>query len=283
MSRFQAIAPITAASTVFGVARPVSMIPLPTVFATAVVANAPTRFAIAAIRTAMRGESARVETDVATAFAVSWKPFVKSNASATTIVTTSSVIGYRFLTRIASRTSAAFSQASTASSSCSWMSFQRMIVSGSAPGAEEVGDRLAREPVALVLELAQRGELPLRVLEPLEPLDRLVQPRRRAMDHLGLLARLLRHVPNLVRVDVVGRLVDVVADVVDHRREPVHVVPVEGRHERPVEEVDHLVRQPVAFVLELADVAQLLPALGPVVQQVDEDARDVAARWPRPG
>ena len=54
------------------------MIPLPTVFATAVVANAPARFAIAAIRTARRGDSARVDTDVATAFAVSWKPFVKS-------------------------------------------------------------------------------------------------------------------------------------------------------------------------------------------------------------
>ena len=56
------------------------MIPWPTVFATAVVANAPARFAIAAISTASRGESARVETEVATAFAVSWKPFVKSNA-----------------------------------------------------------------------------------------------------------------------------------------------------------------------------------------------------------
>ena len=71
------------------------MIPLPTVFATAVVTNAPARFAIAAISTASRGDSARVETEVATAFAVSWKPFVKSNASATTIVMTSSVTGYR--------------------------------------------------------------------------------------------------------------------------------------------------------------------------------------------
>ena len=65
----------------------------------------------------------------------------------------------RFLTRIASSTSAAFSQASTASSICSWMSFQRMIVSGSCARAEELGDRLAREPVALVLELAQRDQL----------------------------------------------------------------------------------------------------------------------------
>ena len=39
------IAPRSAASTVFSVARPVSMIPLPTVFATAVVTNAPARFA----------------------------------------------------------------------------------------------------------------------------------------------------------------------------------------------------------------------------------------------
>ena len=38
------------------------MIPFPTVFATAVVTNAPARFAIAAISTASRGESARVET-----------------------------------------------------------------------------------------------------------------------------------------------------------------------------------------------------------------------------
>src|SRR5690348_12886660 len=77
VSRFQAIAPTTAARTVFGVASPDSITPLPTVFATAVVTNAPARFATAAIRTARRGDSARVETDVATAFAVSWNPFVK--------------------------------------------------------------------------------------------------------------------------------------------------------------------------------------------------------------
>src|SRR5207244_1759918 len=86
--RFQVIAPISAASTVCVVARPESMMPLPTVFATAVVTNAPARFAPAAIATARRGESARVETEVATAFAVSWKPLVKSNPSATTTTTT---------------------------------------------------------------------------------------------------------------------------------------------------------------------------------------------------
>src|SRR5947208_10338625 len=82
------MAPKSAASTVFWSARPVSMIPLPTVFATAVVTKAPARFATAAMSTAIRGVSARVETEVATALAVSWNPFVKSKPSATTITTT---------------------------------------------------------------------------------------------------------------------------------------------------------------------------------------------------
>jgi hypothetical protein len=66
VSRFHTIAPSSAASTVWSVARPVSMIPLPTVFATAVVTNAPARFAAADTATAARGESARVPTHVAT-------------------------------------------------------------------------------------------------------------------------------------------------------------------------------------------------------------------------
>src|SRR5512132_2752579 len=90
--RFQTIAPMTAASTVVSVASPVSMIPSPTVLATAVVTNAPARFATAAMNTATRGVNARVETDVATAFAVSWNPFVKSKPSATTIVMISSAV-----------------------------------------------------------------------------------------------------------------------------------------------------------------------------------------------
>jgi hypothetical protein len=64
--RFHAIAPSSAASTVWSFARPVSMSPLPTVFATAVVTKAPARFAAAETSTAGRGESARVPTHVAT-------------------------------------------------------------------------------------------------------------------------------------------------------------------------------------------------------------------------
>src|SRR4051794_21724077 len=56
--------------------------PFATVAATSSEMNAPTKFSIAASPTAMRGGRARVEIDVATTFAVSWNPFVKSNASA---------------------------------------------------------------------------------------------------------------------------------------------------------------------------------------------------------
>ena len=44
--------------------------------------KAPTKLRIAAKATATRGAIARVEIEVATTLAVSWKPFVKSNASA---------------------------------------------------------------------------------------------------------------------------------------------------------------------------------------------------------
>ena len=59
--------------------------PFATVAATWSERNAPTKFRIAAMPTASRGGSARVEIDVATTFAVSWKPLVKSNASAVAI------------------------------------------------------------------------------------------------------------------------------------------------------------------------------------------------------
>src|ERR687889_340046 len=59
-----------------------------TVAATFSEMNAPAKFRTADSATAKRGDIARVETEVAIAFAVSWKPFVKSNASAVTTTIT---------------------------------------------------------------------------------------------------------------------------------------------------------------------------------------------------
>ena len=57
--------------TVICVMLPVSTIPAPTVFATAVPDRAPKRLRIAAIVTAVRGDRTLVDTDVAMALAVS--------------------------------------------------------------------------------------------------------------------------------------------------------------------------------------------------------------------
>ena len=82
------------------------------------------------------------------------------------------------------------------------------------------------------------------------------------MDHLRLRARLWADLADPVAQDVPRRLVDVVADVVERARELVHVVTVERRHERAVEQRDDLVGEPVAMVLELLDVAAQRVVLG---------------------
>ena len=78
VSRFQAIAPTSAAKTTTRLLLPSgsSMIPEPTVLATFAPRNEPSRLNTAAMASATRGVSARVDTDVAIAFAASWKPLV---------------------------------------------------------------------------------------------------------------------------------------------------------------------------------------------------------------
>lgn len=71
--RFQTIAPTSAAKRIHMPVAPVgvSIRPLLTVLATPLPRKAPARFITAAIASAARGVSARVETDVAIAFAES--------------------------------------------------------------------------------------------------------------------------------------------------------------------------------------------------------------------
>jgi hypothetical protein len=88
VTRFQVIAPTRPARMTLSVTASGSTIPFAIVAATLSETKAPAKLRIAATRTAARGESARVETDVAIAFAVSWKPFVKSKKRATTTTAT---------------------------------------------------------------------------------------------------------------------------------------------------------------------------------------------------
>ncbi len=84
VSRFQRIAPTRAAKMTSGRMPVSSTRPLEIVFATSTERKAPTRLRTADMATAIFGFRAPVEMVVAIAFAVSWKPFVKSNARAVT-------------------------------------------------------------------------------------------------------------------------------------------------------------------------------------------------------
>ena len=72
--RFHTIAPRSAAATIACVVLASLTRPAPIVLATAVPANAPMKLNAVAMAMAYAGRSARVATEVAMAFAVSWKP-----------------------------------------------------------------------------------------------------------------------------------------------------------------------------------------------------------------
>src|SRR3954454_9659947 len=82
VTRFHTIAPTSPAKTTVSVISPASTMPLAIVAATWSDRKAPTKFRIDAPPTAILGGRARVEIDVETTLAVSWKPLVKSKASA---------------------------------------------------------------------------------------------------------------------------------------------------------------------------------------------------------
>ena len=67
-----------------------------------------------------------------------------------------------------------------------------------------------------------------------------------------------------------------VADVVECAGEPIHVVAVERRHERAVEQVDDLVSEPVALVLGVLDVPrERVAVVRETVEQPYEQPRDL--------
>src|SRR5882672_2275940 len=87
VSRFQKMAPISAARITQRSIAPGATTPLPTVAATLTPnPNAATKLKKAAQATATLGVSVPVDTTVATELAASWKPFRKSNTSATATI-----------------------------------------------------------------------------------------------------------------------------------------------------------------------------------------------------
>ena len=134
------IAPIRPAKITVVVMSAGSTTSLATVAATSSEMNAPAKLRTAANPTASRGGIARVEIEVATTLAVSWKPLVKSKASAVAttrprIRSPSDTRAHAFLMTMPSRMCATDSVASTARSSLRKMSRQRITNIGSMPFA----------------------------------------------------------------------------------------------------------------------------------------------------
>src|SRR3954454_5692761 len=227
VARFQAIAPIRPANTVSSVIVPASTIPLAIVAATCSDRNAPTKFSVDDMATATRGDIARVETDVAIAFAVSWKPLVKSKASAvaTTITRTTSspmqvvlpasaVLDHDALERVR-HVLAGVDGLFEALEDVLPANHDHRID----PVVEERGDRVAARAVAVVLQAVDLDRVVRHVLEVAQPRHGLGDLARGLEQDVRHPLRLLHRRLDLVEAEVVGDLVDQVDDVVEVGRE----------------------------------------------------------------
>src|SRR4051812_29542717 len=222
VARFHAIAPTRPAKTTVVVTAAGSTIPEPTVAATFSEMNAPAKFSTADRATAKRGDMARVDTEVAIAFAVSWKPFVKSNASAVTTT----------ITRMTSLPMPVFFQGSGVLDHDALERVRHVLagVDGFFEALEDVlpadhdhrvdavveqrRDRVPARAVAVVLQAVDLDREVRQVLEGAQARHRLLDLARRLQQDVGHPLGLLHRGLDLVEAEVVGHLVDEVDDVV---------------------------------------------------------------------
>src|SRR3954452_13756371 len=273
VARFQAIAPISPAKTIEGVMTFASTMPVAIVAATWSDRNAPTKLRLEASPTATRGGIARVETEVATALAVSWNPFVKSNASAvpTTIQRTTSsiasaVLDHHALEDVPRALRRVDGLLEALEDVLPADDHHRVD-----PGLEQRGQRLAHLAVAVVLEPVDlHGEV-ADVPERAEARDRVVHLAAGLVEDAGQLLGLLHRRLDPVQREVVGDLLDEVDDVVERRGEIEDVLALDRRDEGLVEALDDVVRDPVALLLADHDLAGQLAVIGPAIEDVLED------------
>src|SRR3954447_17225858 len=273
VARFQAIAPIRPANTVSSVIEPASTIPVAIVAATCSDRNAPTKFSVDDIATATRGDIAWVETDVAIAFAVSWKPLVKSKAIAvaTTIqrtaseCTASAVLDDDALDDV-HRGLRGVDRGLEALEDVLPPDHHHRVD----PPLEQRREALAQDPVALVLQLVDLHRVLVDLLQRAQPGDRARDRPGRLVQDTGHPLRLLHRRLDAVEPEEVRDLLDEVHDVVQAGGERDDVLAVERRDERLVQPLDDVVRDPVALLLAHDDVARQLSVVGPLVEHALE-------------
>src|SRR3954452_694006 len=275
VTRFQMIAPTSPAKITVSVTPPVSTMPLAIVAATSSERNAPTKLSTAASPTATRGGSARVEIDVATTLAVSWKPLVKSKASAVPTTRTSS--------RSESMPSPSGVLDDGALEDVGGLlgrvdrvleplvdvlpADDRHRVD---PVVEERRHRLARDAVAVVLEAVDLDGVVGDVAEVAQAGHRLGDLTRRVDEDLGQPLGLVHRRLDLVEPEVVGALLGEVHDVVERGGQLEDVLAVDRGHEGLVEALDDVVRDPVALLLADDDVAHERGRVGPALEHLLE-------------
>ena len=174
---------------------------------------------------------------------------------------------------------ATVSHASTAASSDSKMSRQRMTTIGSVPLANS-----AAQAVALVLEAVDLDQVRSRVGAARQATERLRDLFGGADENVGELDRLLHRRLDGVEPERVRRLLRVVDDVVERGRQAVSLGGIEWRARAMSvgQAMDHVMGNSIALVLALADVLGKRGALGVVGEQVAQQQRgadDIATRF----
>src|SRR3954471_14888504 len=283
VTRFQTIAPTRPAKITVNVISPESTMPLAIVAATCSERNAPTKFRIAAPPTAMLGGRARVEIEVATTLAVSWKPFVKSKASAVAMTSTKSrsestsgVLQDDGLEHVGAQlrgVDAALEALVDVLPADHGHRVDAVV--------EQRRHRLAGHAVAVVLEAVDLDRVVRQVAEVAQARHGLLDLARGVVEDrrqpVGLVHRRL----DLVEGEVVRGLLDEVDDVVERRGELEDVLAVDRRDEGLVEAMDDVVRDPVAVLLAHDDVARQRGGVRPAAQQPHQQlgrGDDVARR-----
>jgi hypothetical protein len=119
---------------------------------------------------------------------------------------------------------------------------------------EQIGDRLARQLVALVLEPVDLDPVLLEALEAAQVRERLLELLALLDDDRRLLDRDRRGRLDAIQDEGVGALLDEVDHVVEGADERVDILAIEGRHERRLEAPADLVTELVSTVLRVADL-----------------------------
>src|SRR5215208_1779146 len=277
VARFHAIAPISPANTIRGVIRSASTMPWATVAATSSEMNAPAKFRTAAKPTASLGAIARVEIEVATTFAVSWKPLVKSKASAA--ATTITRIRSPFTAPSGVLDHDAFENVRDALGGVDGL-LQALVDVLPAdddhrvdPVVEERGHGFATDAVAVILQPVDLDGVVGDVLEAAHAGHRLGDLTAGRHKHLGQPHRLLHGSLDLVEDEEVGGLLGEVDDIVQRGGQAVDVLSIDRGHEGLIEALDDVVGDPVALLLGDEDLPGEPALLREVADHLQEEIR----------